>query len=51
MLGNPGENGCVKVRFPVHGGWDSRDFSVPVPLGPPSFENDAHRTEKLLLKT
>ena len=28
MLGNPGENGCVKVRFPVHGGWDSRDVGV-----------------------
>ena len=28
MLGGPGGTGCDWVRFPVPGGWDSRDVSV-----------------------
>ena len=28
MLAGPGGTGCDEVRFPVHGGWDSRDVSV-----------------------
>ena len=28
MLGGPGVTGCNEVRFPFHGGWDSREVSV-----------------------
>ena len=28
MLGDPGGDGCVEVRFPIHGGWDSIAVSV-----------------------
>ena len=28
MLDGPGGTGYEKVRFPVHGGWNSRDVSV-----------------------
>ena len=28
MLHGPGETDCGKVRFPVHGCWDSRDVGV-----------------------
>jgi hypothetical protein len=28
MLDGPGGTGCDEVRFPVHGGWDSRDVGV-----------------------
>ena len=28
MLDGPGGTGCEEVRFPVHGGWDSRDVSM-----------------------
>ena len=50
MLGHPSGTGCNGVRFPVHGGWDSRDVSV---VGVCNFikENGAHDSEKLLLKT
>ena len=29
VLGGTGGTGCDEVRFPVYGGWDSRDVSVP----------------------
>ena len=28
MHGGPDGSGCDEVRFPVHGGWDSRDVNV-----------------------
>ena len=28
MLGGPGGTGWDGIRFPVHGGWESRDVSV-----------------------
>ena len=30
MLGGPGGIDCDEVRFPVHGGWDSRDSVAAV---------------------
>ena len=28
ILGGPGGTGCDEVRFPLHGGWDSRDVKL-----------------------
>ena len=28
MLDGPGETDCDRVRFAIHGGWDSRDVNV-----------------------
>ena len=65
VLGSLGGTGCDEVRFPLHGGCDSRDVSVagmcdcvkeclssqPVLSGPLRINNGAHDIEKLLLNT
>ena len=28
LLGSSSGTGCNEIRFPVHGGWDSRDVDV-----------------------